>query len=202
MSTVLALADWVADWHHPGATRRQLNTWVAASDWKVEFRRRVAVVAGVDETAVTLTNYEDTTSGTVMTFSIQPALMTDAAYAALKSRIEGVSTTSFLTAVLGVPITSIMVALGSEVSPPPPPPSPGEPPSPPSSNKAVVPGVIVAAVVPSVLVVLLAIFAVWYYRRRKKRIGNVTVIPNRELVAPPSVPQAEPLMASAPPGGY
>jgi len=197
----LSMTSWLlpgsaADGRSTSFSHRELAAestanWVASATWQEEFERRIAVIADVPSSSVELASYEDMgIDGTLMSFRIQPGDDSTAGYAALKAKIASLGTSDFLTSILGVPITSVTVLLATQISPPPAMQSPSAPPTDSvGSGGAIVPGVIVAIVVPIVLLLVLGAAGVWWYRRRKKRIGQVTVTPNRELVAPPSVPE-------------
>jgi hypothetical protein len=165
--------------------------WIASLDWRLEFPRRVAVVAYVPFSNVALvhtlelpglsTGLVARTYTTELTFWIQPLEPTPAAFAALLARLdanaEGAS--SFFSSVLGVPITQVRASLLSELSN-------SAPPEPPHAARLGVSGMdgaMAAAIfVPlALLLLLMGLLAVrWYSRRRKQRFTELRVVPDED----------------------
>eukprot|EP00900_Chrysochromulina_parva_P019111 jgi/Chrpa1/27200/Chrysochromulina_OHIO_Genome00002157-RA len=165
--------------------------WIASLDWRLEFPRRVAVVAYVPFSNVALvhtlelpglsTGLVARTYTTELTFWIQPLEPTPAAFAALLARLDAnaAGASSFFSSVLGVPITQVRASLLSELSN-------SAPPEPPHAARLGVSGMdgaMAAAIfVPlALLLLLMGLLAVrWYSRRRKQRFTELRVVPDED----------------------
>ena len=166
--------------------------WVASLEWRLEFPRRVAVVAHVPFSNVALVHTLElpgpSSSGSVarshtteLTFWIQPLEPTPAAFAALLARLDAsaAGASSFFSSILGVPITQARASLLSELSN-------SAPPEPPYAARLGVSGMdgamAVAIFVPLALLLLLLglLAARWYSRRRKQRFTELRVVPDED----------------------
>jgi len=185
-------------WHETALANpegRQLQAestenWVPASDWRTEFRRRMAVVAGVPTSEVELTASE-IASGTLMRYTINPP--SGLTVVQLNSQISSTAgaggLVTYFASVLDSSLTITGIAVVSSAALLPPPPSA---PSPDGGSGGGLDGGALAGIIVGVLFGVAAIGGVAFlYIRRKKRVTTTTIIPDvgdRALIQPPALP--------------
>jgi len=186
-----------------GAVREDVSTWVANSDWRLEYPRRIAALYWLPSAAVTLAAAVPEGTGTRMDFNIlTDYLPAGATPAGLKSYATATAANVY-SIVLAVPVTSVAAILDSELQllgySPPAIASPAPPPVNINQNLVTIPaGVYIAVIIPVVAVIVgLGVFGYWYKKRRDKRVPMATVQPQQGggasvggqlLVQPPDLP--------------
>ena len=164
--------------------------WVAAADYQTEFRRRVAVLAGVILASVTMTASSHVDGGTMLRFFVVPPDGQSVESLRLKlevlsDNVEGGASALF-AALFSTPVTSVLITTSFWLVPPPPV-APGMAPS-----NGLRGGEIACIVIGSVfgLLCILGAFGA-FVKRRNKRITVTTITPDvgeRALVQPPPLP--------------
>lgn len=162
---------------------------------RIPSRNRMAVVAGVPLTDVSLTATTTSSGGTLLTFLITPPGGTTVE--SLQAQIEASASgsgglASYFTAILDPSLTIIATSISSTAALIPSPPSMPSPAQPLSSGDDLDGGAIAGIVVGSVLGFLLLIFLAFAYStRHRKRLAVATITPDvgeRALVQPPPLP--------------